>query len=134
MKPPSQRQLRVGELVRHALAEIITRGDIHGLNFGGSLVSVSEVRMSPDLKIATCFIAPVGPGNVQSMIKGLAGSQRDLRMQIGQRLKLRFTPTLRFKPDTSYDSYAAVDSILRSPDVAQDTDPVRGEDQRDEDR
>lgn len=129
MNPPSQRQLRVGELVRHALSDVLTRGDVHGLDLGGTLVSVSEVRMSPDLKIATCFVTPIGPGDPKELTKKLAGGARDMRMQIGRQLNLRFTPTLRFKPDTSFDSYGKIDEILRSPDVARDTDPHRGKDE-----
>jgi ribosome-binding factor A len=132
MNPPSQRQLRVGELVRHALSDVLTRGDVHGLDLGGTLVSVSEVRMSPDLKIATCFVTPIGPGDdPKELTKKLAGGARDMRMQIGRQLNLRFTPTLRFKPDTSFDSYGKIDAILRSPDVARDTDPHRGKEDDD---
>ncbi|MFK7792839.1 MAG: 30S ribosome-binding factor RbfA [Devosiaceae bacterium] len=126
MDAPSQRQLRVGELVRHALSDVLTRGDVHGLDLGKTLVSVSEVRMSPDLKIATCFVTPIGPGDKETLPKKLAAGQRDLRMQIGRQLNLRFTPTLRFKPDTSFDTYGKIDKILRSPEVARDTDATRG--------
>ncbi len=133
MNGPSQRQLRVGELVRHALSDVLTRGDVHGLDLGGMLVSVSEVRMSPDLKIATCFVTPIGPGDKDALPKKLSAGQRDLRMQIGRQLNLRFTPTLRFKPDTSFDTFGKIDSILRSPEVARDTDSVRGKDFGDED-
>lgn len=128
MKPPSQRQLRVGELVRHALSDVITRGDVSGLDLGGALVSVSEVRMSPDLKIATCFVTRIGPGDVADLPKKLSNAQRDMRMQIGRHLNLRFTPTLRFKLDTSFDTYGKIDEILRSPEVSRDTDSVRGQD------
>ena len=127
MKPPSQRQLRVGELVRHALAEMLARGEVRGLE-GGALVSVSEVRMSPDLKIATCYVTPIGPGDAKALCKALAGAQRDIRMHVGRRLGLRFTPTLRFLPDTSFDRFGRIDAILRSPEVARDTDPHRGKD------
>ena len=128
MKPPSQRQLRVGELVRHALSDILARGDVAGLDLSGMLVSVSEVRMSPDLKIATCFVTPIGPGDASALPKLLATGQRDMRHQIGRQLNLRYTPTLRFKADTSFDSYGKIDALLRSPDVARDTDPHRGKD------
>ena len=125
MKPPSQRQLRVGELVRHALSELLARGEVRGLD---GLVSVSEVRMSPDLKIATAYVTPIGPGDAKAVCKTLAGAQRDIRMQIGRRLNLRFTPTLRFLPDTSFDTFGRIDALLRSPEVARDTDPHRGKD------
>lgn len=126
MKAPSQRQLRVGELVRHALSDIFTRGDVFDLDLGGTLVSVSEVRMSPDMKIATCFVTTIGPGDKEGLPKKLAAAQRDLRMQVGRQLSLRFTPTLRFKLDTSFETYGKIDAILRSPEVARDTDPHRG--------
>jgi len=125
MNAPSQRQLRVGELVRHALSEVLTRGDVHGLDLDGVMVSVSEVRMSPDLKIATCFVTPIGPGDPKILTKKLAAGARDMRMQIGRKLNLRYTPTLRFKPDTSFDEFSRIDSVLRSPEVARDTDPHR---------
>ena len=126
MKAPTQRQLRVGELVRHALADVLSRGDVHALKLNGMLVSVSEVRMSPDLKIATCYVTPIGPGDKDGLPKKLAAAQRDLRMQVGRRLNLRFTPTLRFRTDTSFDTFGKIDAILRSPEVSRDTDPHRG--------
>ncbi len=134
MNPPSQRQLRVGEVVRHALADLLARGDVHGLDLGGTLVSVSEVRMSPDLKIATCFVAPIGPGDPKALTKKLAAGAGDMRRQLGRQLNLRFTPSLRFKPDTSFDTYGRIDEILRSPEVTRDTDAFRrGEHDKDED-
>ncbi|MEM6383344.1 MAG: 30S ribosome-binding factor RbfA [Pseudomonadota bacterium] len=126
MKPPSQRQLRVGELVRHALSDVLTRGDVHRANLGNTLVSVSEVRMSPDLKIATAFVTPIGPGDAEAICRQLAKAQGELRRDIGRQLKLRFTPSLRFLPDTSFDQFGRIDEILRSPEVSRDTDPHRG--------
>lgn len=128
MKAPSQRQLRVGEVVRHALAEALTRGDVAGLDLGGALVSVSQVRMSPDLKIATAYVTPIGPGDAKVLCKKLAGAARDLRMQVGRKLGLRFVPTLRFVPDTSFETFGKIDAILRSPEVTRDTDRLRGRD------
>lgn len=128
MKAPSQRQLRVGELIRHALSEVLMRGLIREPALQTGLVSVSEVRMSPDLKIATVFIAPIGPGDSQALVKAMAKNAGALRHEVTKRVSMKFAPDLRFKPDTSFDTYGKIDAILRSPEVARDTDPHRGTD------
>lgn len=133
MKAPSQRQLRVGELVRHALSDVIARGDLPEPALSTGLISVSEVRMSPDLKIATAFVAPIGPGDAQELVKALAKHASSLRHEVTKRVSLKYAPSLRFKPDTSFDTFGKIDAILRSPDVARDTDPHRGKDLPDED-
>ncbi|GAB5509649.1 MAG: 30S ribosome-binding factor RbfA [Hyphomicrobiales bacterium] len=128
MKAPSQRQLRVGELIRHALSEVLMRGLIREPALETGLISVSEVRMSPDLKIATVFIAPIGPGDSQALVKAMANNAGALRHEVTKRVSMKFAPNLRFKPDTSFDTYGKIDAILRSPEVARDTDPHRGTD------
>jgi ribosome-binding factor A len=119
---PSQRALRVGELVRHALADVLSRGEIQDPVLDGHVITVPEVRMSPDLKIATAFVMPLGGKDVEAVIKALANNQKALRGAISGRIDLKFTPTLRFLRDTSFDEGARIDALLRSPEVRRDLD------------
>ena len=125
-KMPSQRQLRVGEIIRKTLSECLTRGDVCDPLLETSVVSISEVKMSPDLKIATVYIAPLGPQDIEAIVKALAEHAKFLRGRIGKQLALKFTPSLRFQPDNSFDEYAKVDALLRSPKVARDLERRTG--------
>ena len=118
--PDSQRQLRVGELVRHALAEVLTRGELRDPALIDAHVTVSEVRMSPDLKHAVCFVMPLGGGDAKPVLEGLARSAAWLGGQVARRVQLRFAPRLRFELDQSFDEAARIDRLLRRPDVARD--------------
>lgn len=129
---PSQRQLRVGEQVRHALTETLQRGEVRDEALENVLVSVSEVRMSPDLKIATVFVSLIGeaPGSQgeQAVIKALARNAKFIRGRVSGALRqLKYMPEFRFRPDTSYDNMARIDELLRSPQVARDLDPDDGD-------
>ena len=117
---PSQRMLRVGELVRHALADVLQRGDHVDPVLSGTLVTVPEVRMSPDLKIATCYVMPLGGKDVTPVLKALAANQKMLRTEIARRVELKSVPSLRFLRDTSFDEGARIDALLRKPEVARD--------------
>ncbi len=118
---PSQRQLRVGEQVRHAVAQILSRGEIRDVVLNNTVVSITEVRMSPDLKIATCFISIVGNTDVQTVIKALANNAKFLRGRVAPQLRqMKYMPEFRFRPDTSFDNFAKIDALLRSPEVARD--------------
>ena len=117
---PSQRMLRVGELVRHALADVLQRGDHVDPVLSGVLVTVPEVRMSPDLKIATCYVMPLGGKDVTPVLKALAANQKMLRTEVGRRVELKSVPALRFMKDTSFDEGARIDALLRKPEVARD--------------
>ncbi|MDR2311384.1 MAG: 30S ribosome-binding factor RbfA [Brucellaceae bacterium] len=118
---PSQRQLRVGEQVRHAVAQILSRGEIRDDVLNNTVVSITEVRMSPDLKIATCFISIVGNTDVQTVIKALANNAKFLRGRVAPQLRqMKYMPEFRFRPDTSFDNFAKIDALLRSPEVARD--------------
>ncbi|MCS0502447.1 30S ribosome-binding factor RbfA [Ancylobacter mangrovi] len=119
---PSQRQLRVGELVRHALADVLARGDLADPALTGMLITVPEVRMSPDLKIATCFVMPLGGKDAKAAVAALATNARPLRGEIARRVELKYVPELRFRVDTSFEEGARIDALLRSPDVARDLD------------
>lgn len=117
---PSQRQLRVGELVRHALAEILQRGELHHRMLAGTVISIPEVRMTPDLKMATVFVMPLGGKQVDGIVKALADSRKQIRHLIGRRIDLRHTPDLRFRADSSFAESARVDALLSSPEVKRD--------------
>lgn len=117
---PSQRQLRVGELVRHALAEVLARGDVPDPALGKTLITVPEVRMSPDLKLATCYVMPLGGKDTKAALDALDANRKALRGEVGHRLELKFVPDLRFRLDTSFEEGARIDALLRSPDVQRD--------------
>ena len=120
---PSQRQLRVGEQVRHALSDVLQRGEVRDDVIEATVISVSEVRMSPDLKIATAFVSPLGAADDQAVIKALARNARFIRGRVSGALRqLKYMPEFRFRLDTSYDNMARIDALLRSPEVARDLD------------
>ena len=117
-KGPSQRQLRVGELVRHALVDVLTRDEIDD-----PALSVTEVAMSPDLKIATVFVSLLGAADSQPVIKALADNARFLRGRLAPALRqMKFMPELRFRIDTSFDNYSRIDQLLKSDRVIHDLD------------
>ncbi|MBI1212472.1 MAG: 30S ribosome-binding factor RbfA [Alphaproteobacteria bacterium] len=117
---PSQRQLRVAEEIRHILAGILMRGDLHDPALLGVSVTISEVRISPDLKNATVFSLPFGKASVTEVLKGLNRSAPYLRSQVGQALNLRYAPALNFVADRSFDEAEHIDELLRSEKVARD--------------
>ena len=121
-KAPSQRQLRVGELIRHTLAEILQRGDVHDPALEATVVTVPEVRMSPDLRLATAFIMPLGGKGGEEIVAALDRHKRYIRGEVSHRVNLRFAPELRFRVDTSFAEGARVDALLRSPEVRRDID------------
>ena len=120
---PSQRQLRVGEQVRHALSDVLQRGEVRDDVIEATVISVSEVRMSPDLKIATAFVSPLGAKDDDAIIKALARNAKFIRGRVSGALKqLKYMPEFRFRLDTSYDNMTRIDALLRSPEVARDLD------------
>jgi len=120
---PSQRQLRVGEQVRHALADVLARGEVRDDLLESTVISVSEVRMSPDLKIATAFVAPLAAADDDAVIKALARNAKFIRGRVSGALRqMKYMPEFRFRLDTSYDNMARIDDLLRSPEVARDLD------------
>ncbi len=122
-KPPSQRQLRVGEMVRHALSALLQRGEIPDPVIEKTVISITEVSMSPDLKVATVFLSPLGQDDPQPVIKALAANQKLIRGRLSPSLRqLRYMPEFRFRPDTSFDNYARIDALLHDPAVARDLD------------
>lgn len=119
---PSQRQLRVGEVVRHALAEILQRGMLPDPELAGAIITVPEVRMSPDLKLATAYIMPLGGKDAEKMAGVLEKHRRALRGELARRIELKSVPELRFRVDTSFDEGARIDALLQSPEVRRDVD------------
>src|ERR1700756_4465262 len=118
-KGPSQRQLRAGELLRHALAEIFMTEEIEDSDLHGEIVTVAEVRVSPDLKHATVFVAALG-GNSEKLARALNRHQRFLRGELARRVELKYSPDLAFRGDHSVEAAERIDELLRSPSVARD--------------
>lgn len=119
---PSQRQLRVGELVRHTLAQLLTRGEIHDDTLASTVVTIPEVRMTPDLKIATVYVMPLGGQNGEAVVKALASHAKFIRREVAKAVKLKFAPDVRFRFDDSFDEATRIDELLNSPKVRQDID------------
>jgi ribosome-binding factor A len=126
---PSQRMLRVGELVRHAMCELLTRGDIGDPALDGKAVTIPDVRMSPDLKLATVYVMPLGGENVAGVLAALDRHRKFFRGEVARRVNLRFAPDVRFKADSNFDHDRTIDALLDSPKVRQDlaSDPRRDE-------
>ncbi|MFA5898786.1 MAG: 30S ribosome-binding factor RbfA [Hyphomicrobium sp.] len=121
-RPPSQRQLRVGELIRHKLAEMLTRGEIHDDVLNSHVITVPEVRLSPDLKLATVFIVVLGDVGTAEVIEALTHNKRYIRGEIAQTVNLKFAPDVRFRRDETFEEASRIDSLLASPKVRQDVD------------
>lgn len=119
-KGPSQRMLRVGELVRHALADVLQRGEVMDPVLETHVITVPEVRMTPDLKLATAYVMPLGGKDSDKVLKALEANRKQLRMMVVKRLELKSAPDLRFRIDDSFDRGAHIDELLRSPEVARD--------------
>ena len=118
----SQRQLRVGELVRHALADMLTRGDVHDSVIEGHLITVPEVRMSADLRLATIYVMPMGGRDADAVVKALERNKKFIRADIAHRINLKFAPDIRFRVDDRFAEAERIDKLLRSPEVARDLD------------
>lgn len=123
-KGPSQRQLRAGELVRHALVEIFQREDLRDPALHGVSLTVTEVRISPDLKQATVFVSPLGASidkdKHPEIFMALDHASPHLRRLLGQKIDMKFTPTLKFRSDESFAEARRIDELLASPKVARD--------------
>jgi ribosome-binding factor A len=117
---PSQRQLRVGELIRHALAEMLSRGEIHDPVIEGHMITVPEVRMSPDLRLATVYVMPLGGKDEQEVVAALERNKKFLRGEIAHRVNLKFAPEIRFRVDDRFDEAERIEKILRTPEVRRD--------------
>jgi ribosome-binding factor A len=117
---PTQRQLRVGEELRHALAELLRRGDFHDPALQSLNVTVTEVRISPDLRNATAFVTPLGGGEIGGTVAALRRAAPYLRSLLAQSVRLRLAPRLSFEADVSFDQAYRIERLLHSPEVARD--------------
>src|ERR1043165_3965520 len=117
---PSQRALRVGELIRHALSEMLTRGDIHDPVLQGHLITVPEVRMSPDLRLATIYVMPLGGKDIEAVLEALDRNKKFLRGEIAHRVNLKFAPEIRFRKDERFEEAERIGKILATPRVQRD--------------
>ena len=127
----SQRQLRVGEQVRHAIAEILAQGSVHDDDLEGHIITVPEVRMSPDLKLATVYVMPLGGRDTEIVLAALERNKKFLRGEVARRVNLKFAPDLRFRVDERFDEAERIEKLLRTPavqkDLEQDPDSDREE-------
>ena len=117
---PSQRQLRVGEAVRHALAEVLAQGEVHDPVLEGHMITVPEVRMSPDLRLATIYVMPLGGRGGDEVVAALERNKRYLRGVIARKVNLKFAPDIRFRIDERFDEAERIERLLRSPAVKRD--------------
>jgi ribosome-binding factor A len=119
-KGPSQRQLRVGEAVRHSISELLGRREVHSDVLERCIVTIPEVRMSADLRIATVYVMPLGGGDAEAVIKALAANQKYIRGVVARAVNLKFAPELRFVKDASFDEGMRMDALLNSEAVRRD--------------
>jgi ribosome-binding factor A len=116
--PP--RQLRVGELIRQALADMLSRGDIHDPVIEAHMITVPEVRMSADLRLATVYVMPLGGIDEEQVLEALDGNKRYVRGEIARRVNLKFAPEIRFRIDERFDEAERIEKLLRTPEVQRD--------------
>jgi len=125
--------LRVGEQVRHALSETLQRGEVIDPVIENSVVSVSEVRMSPDLKIATAFVSPLSAGDDSAVVEALNKHAKFIRGRVSSALRqMKYMPEFRFRLDTSFDNFAKINELLKSPEVARDLGDTKNNDKDEE--
>jgi ribosome-binding factor A len=117
---PSQRALRVGELIRHAVSDMLTRGEVHDPVLEGHLVTVPEVRMTADLRLATIYVMPLGGRDSAEVLEALTRNSRFLRGEIAHRVNLKFSPEIRFRIDERFDEAERIEKLLRTPAVQRD--------------
>jgi ribosome-binding factor A len=130
---PGQRQLRVGELVRHALSDILSRGDLREPALEGVIVTVPEVRLSPDLKVATAYVMPLGGKNAEGVVAALELHRKFLRGEVARRVNMKFAADLRFRVDTTFEEGSRIDALLRSdPIVRHDVEAATPDSDEDE--
>jgi ribosome-binding factor A len=120
--PPggSQRQLRVGELVRHALADMLTRGDVHDSVIERHMITIPEVRVTADLRLATIYVMPLGGRDAEEVVVAFERHKKFLRSEIARRINLKFAPDIRFRVDDRFAEAERIDKLLHSPEVQRD--------------
>ena len=125
----SQRQLRVGELVRHALAELLARGEVHDPVIEGHLITVPEVKMTADLRLATIYVMPLGGRDAEAVVAALERNKRYLRGEIARHVNLKFAPEIRFRIDERFEEAERIEKLLRTPAVRRDLDANKTDDE-----
>ena len=118
----SQRQLRVGELIRHAVADMLTRGDVHDPVLESHMITVPEVAVTADLRLATIYVMPLGGKDTQPVLDALERNKKFLRGEIAHRVNLKFAPDIRFRLDERFSEAERIDRLLRTPEVKRDLD------------
>jgi ribosome-binding factor A len=118
--PASQRQLRVGELIRHEVADMLARGEVHDPVLEGRMITVPEVSMSADLRLATIYIMPLGGRDGEQVLEALERHKRYMRGEIARRVNLKFAPDIRFRIDERFDEAERIEKLLRTPQVQRD--------------
>ncbi|MBK9079988.1 MAG: 30S ribosome-binding factor RbfA [Hyphomicrobium sp.] len=121
-KGPSQRMLRVGELIRHKVSEMLIRGDIHDDVIAAHSITIPEVRISPDLKVATVYVMPLGGKDIKPVIEALTRNKKYIRAEVAHTLNLRYAPDLKFREDETFEEATRIDRLLDSPKVRQDVE------------
>lgn len=121
-KGPSQRMLRVGEMIRHKLAELLVRGEIHDDVLASHVVSITEVRISPDLKIATAYVMPLGGQDTKAVLAALEKHKKFIRAEVAHTLNLKYAPDIRFREDETFDEVSRIDQLLHSEKVRRDVE------------
>lgn len=119
-RAPSQRQLRVGELIRHSLAEMLVRGEVHDPVIEAHLITIPEVRMTADLRLATIYVMPLGGRDADKVIDALERNKKFLRGEIAHHVNLKFAPDIRFRIDERFDEAERIEKLLRTPAVRRD--------------
>ena len=125
----SQRQLRVGELIRHELAGILTRGEVHDPVIETHMITVPEVRMTADLRLATIYIMPLGGRDEKEVLDALERNKRYMRGEIARRVNLKFAPEIRFRIDERFDEAERIEKLLRTPVVQRDLADEKDDDE-----
>ena len=121
----SQRQLRVGELIRHELAAMLSRGDVHDPVIEAHMITIPEVRMSPDLRLATIYVMPLGGQGMSEVLAALDRHKKHLRAEIARRINLKFAPDIRFQADRRFDCDMKINELLKLPQVKRDLNRER---------
>lgn len=121
-RAPTQRQLRVGELIRRRLSELLQRGEIHDPDLGRMSITVGEVRCSPDLRVATAYVLPLGGGQKEEALDLLRKNRHEIRRQVSKALSIKFAPEVRFEIDDTFDRMDATRAMLADEHVRQDLD------------
>jgi ribosome-binding factor A len=128
----SQRQLRVGELIRHEIADMLIRGEVHDPVIETHMITVPEVRMTPDLRLATIYVMPLGGRDAKDVLDALDRNKRYMRGEIARRVNLKFAPEIRFRIDERFDEAERIEKLLRTPVVQRDLSGKGSNDGKDE--